>query len=97
VSGRPAPSSEASSPRVLVVDSDGEHELFEVVAAVGDVIRVRSAFLFELGEELGVRIVHEGRVSEATARVRAHTGPDEARITELEISDRSAPRAGGAG
>jgi hypothetical protein len=41
-----------------------------------------------------VRIVHDGRISEATARVRAHTGPDEERITELEIFDRSAPRAG---
>ncbi len=77
-----------------MVDGDGAHEVFEVVAAVGDVIRARSAFLFEIGEELSVRIVHDGRVSDATARVRAHTGPDEARITELEISDRSAPRAG---
>ncbi|HEX8115071.1 MAG TPA: hypothetical protein VF516_45395 [Kofleriaceae bacterium] len=94
MSGRPAPSSEASPPRVLVVDGGGDHEVFEVVAAVGDVIRARSAFLFEIGEVLSVRIVHDGRVSDATARVRAHTGPDEARITELEISERSAPRAG---
>ena len=94
MSGRPAPISEASPPRVLVVDGDTQHEVFEVVAAVGDVIRARSAFLFELGEELSVRIVHDGLISDATARVRAYTGPDEARITELEISDRSAPRAG---
>jgi hypothetical protein len=79
---------------VVDVDGHGAHEVFEVVAAVGDVIRARSAFLFELGEELSVRIVQDGRVSDATARVRAHTGPDEDRITELEISDRSAPRAG---
>ena len=78
----------------MVVDGDTQHEVFEVVAAVGDVIRARSAFLFEVGEELSVRIVHDGRVSDATARVRAHTGPDDDRITELEISDRSAPRAG---
>ena len=77
-----------------MIDGDAQHEVFEVVAAVGDVIRVRSAFLFELGEELTVRIVHDGRTSDATARVRAHTGPDEDRITELEISDRSAPRQG---
>lgn len=94
MSGRPAPSSEASPPRILVVDGDAQHEVFEVVAAVGDVIRARSAFLFELGEELTVQIVHDGRISEATARVRAHTGPDEERITELEIFDRSAPRPG---
>lgn len=78
----------------MVVDGDAHHEVFEVVAAVGDVIRARSAFLFEVGEELSVRIVHDGRVSDATARVRAHTGPDDDRVTELEISDRSAPRAG---
>lgn len=77
-----------------MVDGDTQHEVFDVVAAVGDVIRARSAYLFELGEELTVRIVHDGRISDATARVRAHTGPDEDRITELEISDRSAPRAG---
>jgi len=60
----------------------------------GDVsiVRVRSPFLFEIGEELAVRIEHDGVVSDATARVRAHVGPDDARITELEISDRSEPR-----
>jgi hypothetical protein len=94
VSGRPAPSSEASPPRVLVVDGDARHEVFVVVDAEGDLIRARSAYLFEIGEELTVEIVQEGRVSDATARVRAHTGPDTARITELEITDRSAPRAG---
>jgi hypothetical protein len=97
VSGRPALSSEASPPRLLVVDGEARlevFEVFEVVEAGDDLIRVRSALLFELGEELSVRIVHAGTVSDATARVRAHTGPDEARVTELEISDRSAPRAG---
>jgi hypothetical protein len=88
------PSSEAAPPRILVIDGDDQHEVFDVVAAVGDVIRARAAFLFELGEELTVRIVQDGRISDATARVRAHTGPDEERITELEISDCSAPRAG---
>lgn len=78
----------------MVVDGDAQHEVFEVVAAVSDVIRARAAFLFELGEELSVRILQDGRVSDAIARVRAHTGPDDARITELEISNRSAPRAG---
>ena len=93
MSGRPAVSSEAPPPRVLVVDGEAQHEVFEVVSATGDLIRVRSAFLFELGEELAVRIVQGGTISDATARVRAHTGPDSARITELEISDRSPPRA----
>ena len=87
MSGRPAPSSEASPPRILVVDGDAQHEVFEVVAAVGDVIRARSAFLFECGEELNLRIDQGGSVSDAIARVRAHTGPRDAPITELELSD----------
>jgi len=92
VSGRPALHSDTSPPRVLVVDGDAQHEVFDVVELAGDVIRVRSALLFELGEELPVRIERGGSVRHATARVRAHTGPEDARITELELSDRAAPR-----
>src|SRR5262245_26804321 len=87
MSGRPAVHSETSPPRVLVVDGDGQHEVFDVLGISGNILRARSAFLFELGEELSVRIVHDGSVSDATARVRAHTGPDDARVTELEISE----------
>jgi len=86
VSRRAAPSSEASPPRVLVVEGGGRHEVFEVISASANLLRVRSAYLFELGEELTVQIERDGSVSEATARVRAHTGPDDARITELEIA-----------
>jgi hypothetical protein len=87
--------SEASSPRVLVLDDERPHDVFDVLGSIdgeGSIFRVRSPFLFEIGEELTVRIEHDGSVSEAVARVRAHVGPDEARITELEISERSEPR-----
>ena len=86
MSRRAAPSSGASQPRVLVVDGGVRHEVFEVVSASGDLLRVRSAYLFELGEELTVRIERDGSVTEATARVRSYTGPDDARITELELA-----------
>jgi hypothetical protein len=87
VSGRPALTSDAQLPRVLVVEGDAQHEVFDVVEAEPGLIRVRSAFLFELGEELRVRLVQAGRVLDATARVRAHTGPSDDRVTELEISE----------
>jgi hypothetical protein len=92
VSGRPALNSDASPLRVLVVDAAAELEVFEVVGAAGQVVRVRSAFLFDVGEELHVRILRAGSARDATARVRGHTGPDDARVTELEISERAAPR-----
>jgi hypothetical protein len=95
MSGRPARSSETSSPRLVVIDDGTAHDVFEVVSATATLIQVRSAFLFEVGEELSVRIEQAGSTSEATARVRGHVGPPEARITELEISDRSEPRGQG--
>lgn len=94
MSRRPTLSSEASVPRLLVLEGETPHDVFEVLGIAGNIVRVRSAFLFEIGEELTVRIEEDARVSEATARVCAHLGPDDARITELELSDRSLPHRG---
>jgi hypothetical protein len=94
MSGQPARSSDAASPRLLVLDGEAPdevpHEVFDVLGISDNIIRVRSAFLFEVGEELRVRIELDGSTTEATARVRGHVGPHDARITELEITDRSA-------
>lgn len=88
----PAVQSEAQ-PRISVVEAArGNFEVFEVVAVEGDVLRVRSPYLFEIGETLAVRVEQPTTVFDARVRVRAHTGPREARITELEIVERSAPR-----
>lgn len=73
---------------VLVVDGDRAHEVFDVLGIADGVARVRSPYLFEIGEELTVRIEQDGTVTEAVARVRAHVGPPDAQVTELEISDR---------
>jgi hypothetical protein len=86
--------SEVRVPRLLLVDRGTSHDVFDVLelpAATG-VIRVRSPFLFEVGEQLVVRIEHDGTVADGVARVTAHTGPDDARVTELELTERSAPR-----
>lgn len=79
-------------PRLLVQGGTAPIEVFDVVGVAQNVIQVRSAFLFELGEELSVQIEQDGSVSEATARVRAHRGSADIRTTELEISGRSEPR-----
>jgi hypothetical protein len=88
----PAALSEASTPRMSVLDEGRPHEVFDVLGIADGVARVRTPYLFEVGEELAVRIEQDGNVSEATARVRAHIGPDDARITELELLDQSEPR-----
>ena len=82
----------ASSPRVLLMDDGKAHDVFDVISVVDDVVRARSPYLFEVGEELSVRIERDGSVSEAQARVRAHVGPDDAKITELELSEQTSPR-----
>lgn len=84
----PAAVSEASTPRLLILDDGRSHEVFDVLNISEGLARVRSPFLFEVGEELTVRIEVDGSTSEAVARVRAHVGPEEARITELELLDR---------
>jgi len=71
--------------RVLLLDNGTPHDIFEVVAVTPDVVRVRAAYLFEIGEELQLRIDDGDTV---TARVRGHVGPagDADKITELELT-----------
>ena len=61
----------------LVLDDGTPYDLLDVLEIEGDLARVRSPFLFEIGEELKLTIDDK----EATARVRAHTDG----ITELEL------------
>ncbi len=84
--------SEASVLRIVVHDNAKFHDVFEVVSTTNNVIRVRSPFLFEIGEVLHVRIERDGCVYEATAQVRSHTG-DDVPVTELEISHASEPHS----
>lgn len=74
------------SGRVLVIDGSAAHDVFELVAIADGVARVRSPYLFEIGEELAVRVEQDGQTTDMTARVRAHTGPADARVTELELT-----------
>jgi hypothetical protein len=89
MSGRPALSSEVSASRVLVLEGETPHEVFDLLSITGSVIRARSALLFEVGEELTLRIEQGGSVWDATARVLAHVGLAADRVTVLEISERS--------
>jgi hypothetical protein len=82
MSGQPATSG-APAPRVLVVDDERPRDVFEVVSIDDAVLRVRSPFLFELGEELRLRVEDGGTTREVTARVRGHVG--EPKLTELEV------------
>jgi hypothetical protein len=79
--------SEAVLPRLLVTAADAAYDVFEVVeVADGGVIRARSTLLFEVGEELAVRVEHAGVVTSARASVRSHVGPAAAPITELVLT-----------
>jgi hypothetical protein len=70
---------------VYAVDGDKTLDIFDVQSVDADVIRVRTPLLFEIGEELALRIVDGGSTRDAFVRVRAHVGPADARVTELEI------------
>ncbi len=75
----------ASAPRVLVVDGERTHDVFDVLSITDGVARVRSPLLFEIGEEIAIRIETDGTTSDVTARVRAHVGTGDSLVTELEI------------
>ena len=75
------------SGRVLVIDGNRSHDVFDVLGIADGIARVRSPLLFEVGEELAVRIELDGAVTETTVRVRGHVGPADSLITELELLD----------
>lgn len=72
---------------MLLLDDGQPHDVFDIVDATDSLVRARSPFLFEVGEELRVRVERDGKAPhETTARVRAHVGsPD--KITELELGE----------
>lgn len=72
-------------PRIVVMDDGVPHDVLDVVGFADGILRARTAYLFEIGEELKVRIEDGGAVSEAMARVKAHVGTGDARVTELEV------------
>jgi hypothetical protein len=70
---------------VLLVDANEAHDVFDVVELTDRTARVRTAYLYEIGEELVVRIARDGAATDVIARVRAHTGPADNRVTELDL------------
>ena len=85
------PAGSGSQPgRVLLVDGGKTHDVFEVLELAEGSARVRTAFLFELGEDLRLRIEDAGGTFEVAARVVAHTGPADDKTTELELFERTA-------
>jgi hypothetical protein len=92
VAGRPAPSGDAAPPRVVVLHGAEAREVFEVVSLTGAVLAVRAAYLFEIGEELAVRLERDGTATEARAWVRGHRGPAGALITELVLDEATGER-----
>ena len=90
MSGQPGASG-SSAARVLLVDGGQTHDVFELVELTEGLARVRTAFLFELGEELRLRVEDAGTTFEVPARVVAHAGAGDDRITELELGERGAP------
>ena len=82
----PEPAANAITSRVLLLAAGQPLDVFELIERAGAVVRVRTAYLFELGEELTVRIEDGGGARETTARVRAHTGAGADTFTELELT-----------
>jgi hypothetical protein len=75
---------------VQLVEGGQAHDVFEVVELTDTLARVRTAFLFDLGEDMTLRIERNGATFEVPARVRAHVGTGADKITELELGEQLA-------
>lgn len=75
--------------RVWWVDEGQVHDVFDVVEITDTLVRARTPYLFEIGEEMKLRIERDGATTEVLARVRGHVGKDD-RITELELGETAA-------
>jgi len=75
--------------RVVLIDDGQPHDVFEVVGLADGVLRAKTAFLFEVGEELALRVEDEGKSYDTTGRVRAHVGTGEALVTEVELEPKA--------
>jgi hypothetical protein len=77
--------------RVLLLDADTVHDVFELIELSHAVARVRTPYLYEVGEELRLRVERDdGKSADAAARVRKHTGEGVDKVTELELLDADA-------
>jgi hypothetical protein len=83
MSGQPAAKGDLS-PRVLLVEGGATLDVFELVELGEASARVRTPYLFEIGEELRLQVERDGKAIAMIARVRGHTD-EEAPITELEL------------
>jgi hypothetical protein len=93
MSGQPAASG-AALVRVVVVEGGTTHDVFEVLDERDGVVYARSAFLFEIGEEIKVQLERDGAIVDAIVRVRGHVDRDGAKISELELVEQGEPRPG---
>jgi len=82
VPGTPAPSDDQRDLRIGLVHGEVRVDVFEVVEHGDSIIAARSPFLFEIGEELQIRIESNGTSRDATVRVQAHRADG---VTELEL------------
>jgi hypothetical protein len=67
---------------VLLVDDGSPRDVFELIELGDPIVQARSPFLFEVGEELKLRIERDGTSREVSVRVRSHRQDG---VTELEI------------
>lgn len=78
----------------MLVDAGAPSDVFELIELTDLTLVARSPFLFEIGEELKLRIEQAGSLTDITARIRCHRADG---ASELEILDQSEPRRAGSG
>lgn len=69
----------------LVSQGDELLDAFEVVTAAEHNVRVKTPWLFEIGEELTLRITRGGAIANVKARVARHATVEGELVTALDL------------
>lgn len=86
MSARPEPVAVASAVAVAVIGGDASYDMFEVVSIDAAGAKLRGPLLFEISEELGLRVTRNGASAIARGRVVSHDLGDDT-ITSLVFVD----------
>ena len=79
--------------RVSVLGGNGTtYDVFEVVSYEANKLLVRAPLLFEVGEQLRLKVERDGNITELKVRVDSHTGTGDDVVTVITVVESQAVR-----
>lgn len=85
--------SASATPQIHLVAEGGDLlDVFDVVALTEHSLRIRTAWRFEVGEELTLRMTSGGAITDVRARVARHTRTGDDVVSVLDLLEQQPVR-----